>query len=81
MTQASGLSEMRQSRPRSHHPVYLPSRYIRLSPNSMADSAKATHVAGERVPRAAAPPAISRPSAAGTGIPMASRNTITNRME
>ena len=34
-----------------------------------------------RAPRAAAAPAINNASAAGTGIPMASRNTAANRIE
>src|SRR3984957_3538607 len=78
--QDSGLSEMRQSMPNNHHPVYPPWRNIKVSPTSIAAMAPDRAYGAGNAPRALAPPAISKASAAGTGNPIASRNTAANRI-
>ena len=61
--------------------MWRPNRNIRVSANSIAAIAppKASHGLSE--PVALAPPPIRSARAAGTGSPMASRNTTAIRIE
>src|SRR6202044_3467037 len=55
-------------------------RNIKVSPISIAAMAPDRAYGAGNTPRALAPPAISKASAAGTGNPIASSNTAANRI-
>src|ERR1700734_1196412 len=55
-------------------------RNIKVSPISIAAMAPDRAYGAGNAPRALAPPATSKASAAGTGNPIASRNTAANRI-
>jgi len=75
----SGFAETRHKMPSSDHPVRRPSVYSRQSPESIAIAASVIATRGFKTFAAEAAPAATKASAAGTGSPMASANTVMHK--